>query len=189
MTSLSLPELAHLTIHTVINVEVCSPVSTDYIAIPAETETVAQRIENGKKTALTELQRGDSKAAHLLGFFGAVLAGVLTLTRTGMSPAGLVLLYLAAAPTAAAVVLLLWTLRPNLSGGGHAGFTRWAMFTATPAQLVSDLERTERHDLEDQAHHLAVLSALAVAKYRRITTAVGLLLIGLTVTALALIAA
>lgn len=163
--------------------------TTDYIAVPADTDPVAERITAGKTTVLTELQRGDAKAAHLLGFFGAVLAGVVALTRTGVSSAGLALLYLAAAPTAAAVVLLLWTLRPNLSGSGHAGFTRWARFTAKPADLVTDLDRAERHDLEDSAYHLAVLSELAVAKYRRIATAVGLLLLGLAVTALALIAA
>ena len=162
--------------------------STEYVAIPAEHETLAKHLSVGKKTVRVELQRADAKASQLLAFFGAVLAGVLTLTRTGISPAASALLYLAALPTAAAVVLLLVTLCPNLAGSGHAGFTRWARFTHRPDELLTDLDRSERHHLEDEAYHLAVLSDIAVRKYRRTTTAVGLLLIGLGLTGFALIA-
>lgn len=161
---------------------------SEYIAVPAETDTAAEAVAAGKQTVLTELQRGDAKATSLLGLFGAFFAGVIALTRTGASVSATVLLLLAALPTGAAVVLLLWTIRPRLPGA-YAGFTRWALFEGNPAGLVDDIDRTAQHDLDDEAHHLAVLSRLAVTKYERINTAVVLLLAGMALAVLALFVA
>ncbi|WP_433868453.1 Pycsar system effector family protein [Saccharopolyspora sp. CA-218241] len=116
------------------------------------------------------------------------MAGIIALTRTNVSVPGLVLLYLAAIPATAAVVLLLWTIRPYL-GSAHTGFLRWALFTGDAAALVEDFDRRLAKDTQHEAEHLAVLSALAVAKYRRIAGAVALLLTALPIAALALIAA
>lgn len=161
----------------------------DFITIPTtECDRARQALIEGEQTVLIELQRGDAKAANLLTFFGAVLAGVVVLAQVRVSPATVVLLHLAAIPTAAAVVMLLWVLRPVIAGT-RAGFTRWAQFTTAPAALVTDLSRPRHQHIEDQAHHVAVLSALMVTKYRRITIAVHLLLTGLAITALALLAA
>lgn len=163
----------------------------DYITTPTNrfaTDRAREALVEGEQTVLVELQRGDTKASNLLTFFGAVLAGVVVLAQTRVSPAAIALLYLAAIPTAAAVVLLLWVLRP-VFGGTRAGFTRWAQFTDASAALVADLARPRAQHIEDRAHHLAVLSALVTAKYRRITVAVHLLLLGMAITALALLAA
>ncbi|MEV6226530.1 Pycsar system effector family protein [Saccharopolyspora shandongensis] len=146
----------------------------EYVAVPA----VAERIEKGRGDVTLQLQRADAKAQSLLGLVVGVLAGTIGLTRTGVSPAALVLLCLAAIPTAAAVVFLLWVIRPCL-GGAHAGFVRWAMFAGETQALLADLERPEQQQTGHAAHELAVLSRLAVTKYERIASAIYLLLLGL----------
>ena len=163
--------------------------TTEYIAIPADTDPDAERIAAAKETVQAQIQRADAKATSLLSFFGGALAGVLALPLAGISQAATVLLYLAALPTAASVVLLLWVIRPYLGGSAQTGFTRWSLFVADPAALVADLDRPCKQSTEDQAHHLAVLSRLAMAKYERIAHAVYLLLTGLAIAALALLAA
>jgi hypothetical protein len=153
----------------------------EYVAVPA----VAERIEKGRTDVTLQLQRADTKAQSLLGLVVGVLAGTVGLTRTGVSPAALVLLCLAALPTAAAVVFLLWVIRPHL-GGAHAGFTRWAHFVGESEALLADLDRPTQQTAGHAAHELAVLSHLAVTKYERITRAVYLLLLGLALALLAL---
>ncbi|WP_258348273.1 Pycsar system effector family protein [Saccharopolyspora gregorii] len=161
---------------------------TEYIAATADRTKIAARVTDAKTSVSAELQRGDAKASYLLGLFGAVLAGVVALMRSEVSTAAMVLLTMAAIPTAAAVVLLLWVLRPNLNGQGcRSGFLRWAAFLQDPAALANDFDRPRRAN--DEAHHLAVLSVLAITKYQRIAIAIYCLLTGLTLTALALIAA
>lgn len=161
---------------------------TEYIAAHCDRTELIDRVTDAKASVLTELQRGDTKASYLLGLFGAVLAGVIHLLRSGVSTPAAVLLFLAALPTAAAVVLLLVVLLPRVVvGTGRAGFTRFAAFLRDPEALVDDFDRSQRAD--DEAHHLAVLSTLAITKYQRIAAAIYCLLTGLGITALALIAA
>ncbi|MEV0089125.1 Pycsar system effector family protein [Saccharopolyspora sp. NPDC050642] len=147
---------------------------TNYVAVPAPAEHIAA----GRQDVQAQLQRADTKAQALLGLTVGVLAGVAGLTRTGVSPAALVLLCLAAIPTATAVGFLLWVIRPYL-GGAHAGFVRWAHFVGETEALLADLDRPEEQTTGHAAHELAVLSRLAVTKYERIAWSVYLLLIGL----------
>ncbi|GAA4828307.1 hypothetical protein GCM10025787_03320 [Saccharopolyspora rosea] len=151
----------------------------EYVSVPAVAVTEYRR------DVQDQLRRADTKAQALLGLTVGVLAGVAGLTRTGVSPAALVLLCLAALPTAAAVAFLLLVIRPYL-GGAHAGFVRWALFTDNPAALLEDLDRPAKQSLGDAAHELATLSRLAVGKYERITIATYLLLAGLALAVPAL---
>lgn len=153
----------------------------EYVAVPA----VADRLAEDRQNVQDQLRRADTKAQALLGLTVGVLAGVAGFTRTGVSPAALVLLCLAALPTAAAVAFLLLVIRPHL-GGAHAGFVRWALFTDNPTALLEDLDRPAKQTLGDAAHELATLSRLAMGKYERIAIAVYLLLAGLALAVPAL---
>lgn len=146
----------------------------EYVAVPG----VMERIDQGRSEVTTQLQRADTKAQGLLALVVGVLAGVVGMTRTGVAAPALVLLCLAAIPTAAAVVFLLHVIRPNL-GGAYAGFLRWAHFVGEAEALLADLERHEKHTAGHAAAELAFLSRLAVTKYERITYAIYLLLLGL----------
>lgn len=140
----------------------------------------ADRIARNKTGVVEELKRADAKAQILLGLIVGILAGIVGLTRTGVSPAAGVLLVLAALPAAAAVVLLALTIRPVL-GGAHAGFVRWAHFDGEPDALLIDLDRPQHVETGHAAAELAKLSRLAVRKYERITYAVYLFLLSLAI--------
>ncbi|MFF9626635.1 Pycsar system effector family protein [Streptomyces griseosporeus] len=115
-----------------------------------------------------EIARTDTKTALLLAFVGAVLAGAWTVARDlpltvpaiVAGGAGLALLVVAAS-------LLLWSVRPNLSG--RHGFPLWATLTADEigAAVTTDL-----------AADIAGLSRLAVAKFTCLRRAVDLTLTG-----------
>ncbi|MFJ2963345.1 Pycsar system effector family protein [Streptomyces collinus] len=116
-----------------------------------------------------EITRTDSKTALLLAFVGAVLAGTWTVARElpltvpacVVGGAGLVALVGAGG-------LLLWSVRPNLSG--RHGFPLWATLTAE--------EIKEATDARDLAADIGGLSRLAVAKFRGLRRAVNLTLAG-----------
>src|SRR5450755_2610561 len=117
--------------------------------------------------ARTEIARTDAKAGTLLTLATGALAGLVTLARAGHPAAPVVvLLWLAAALTGTALGLLLMVVRPRL------GRTR-TMFADHQALLTAP-------DLPGwQEGRLRLLSALAVAKHRRLRRAVDLLLAGL----------
>ncbi|MGW1678548.1 Pycsar system effector family protein [Saccharopolyspora sp. NPDC002376] len=151
--------------------------------VPASSQ--ADRIAQNKTSVVEELKRADTKAQILLGLIVGTLAGIVGLTRTGVSTAAEVLLVLAAIPAAAAVVFLALTIRPFL-GGAQAGFVRWAHFVGEPEALLADLERPAQLETGHAAAELAKLSRLAVNKYERIAYAVYLFLLALAVALLAL---
>lgn len=160
-------------------------VRAEFVAVPAdqhhdETLTAAENVVR------EELRRTDTKATSLLGLFGAALAGVLALIAAHPGTLATVLLHFAALPIAVAVVLLLAVLRPGLLTLAAHGFPRWACFRTDPAALLADL--ADPGALLGRAEVLAELSAAVGAKYRRIRTAVHLLLAGLGLLALAVLA-
>ncbi|GAA2690585.1 MULTISPECIES: Pycsar system effector family protein [Actinosynnema] len=128
-----------------------------------------------------ELRKGDTKALGLLGLFGAGLAAVVALYRDDVAFPATVLLFLAALPMGSALAFLLLTVRPWLEGTG--GFLRWAAYHREPEAVIADLADATPAEL---AHELVGLSVLAVNRYRRIRTAVHLLLPALALIALAL---
>ncbi|MDT0474583.1 DUF5706 domain-containing protein [Streptomyces sp. DSM 41014] len=115
-----------------------------------------------------EITRTDTKTALLLAFVGAVLAGAFTVARdvpltvpaTVAGGFGLALLV-------GAVGMLLWSVRPNLSG--RHGFPLWATLTAE--EIGAAVAR-------DLAADIAGLSRLAVGKFTCLRRAVDLTLTG-----------
>ncbi|WP_445284504.1 Pycsar system effector family protein [Streptomyces sp. DSM 118148] len=111
-----------------------------------------------------EIARTDNKTALLLAFVGAVLAGAwtvandvtLTLPARIVGGCGMTLLV-------AAAVLLLRSVRPNLSG--RHGFPLWA--TLAPQEIPAAVSG-------DLAADIAGLSRLAVAKFSGLRRAVDL---------------
>ncbi|MFI7038386.1 Pycsar system effector family protein [Microbispora rosea] len=136
-----------------------------------------------------ELARVDAKAGLLVGWAGAALAVVITVTTaatgTNRVPAvALTGLWAAAGLLGVAVVVLLLAVRPRIPRIGGTGFVVHAR-AASPAALLHTLTAA------DAANHLAadvwLLSRLAVAKYRRLRLAVDFLIVALLVLAVALI--
>ncbi|MFK4148076.1 Pycsar system effector family protein [Streptomyces sp. NPDC004065] len=115
-----------------------------------------------------EIARTDNKTALLLAFVGAVLAGAwtvandvtLTLPTRIVGGFGMALLV-------AAAVLLLRSVRPNLSG--RHGFPLWA--TLTPQEIPAAVSG-------DLAADIAGSSRLAVAKFTGLRRAVDLTCVG-----------
>ncbi|MBV2358113.1 integral membrane plasmid transfer protein [Streptomyces sp. J2-1] len=115
-----------------------------------------------------EIARTDNKTGLLLAFVGAVLAGGwsvghgLTLTWPAriIGGTGMAVLLVAAG-------LLLWAVRPNLSG--RHGFPLWATLTAEEITTVV---------AGDLAADVAGLSRLAVKKFTALRRAVDLTLAG-----------
>jgi hypothetical protein len=158
----------------------------EFIAIPTDRHA-ADDLTTEITGVRDELRKADSKALGLLALFGAAMAGVVALTRTEMSTAAAVLLHLAALPIGAALVALLLTVRPNLTGTN--GFLRWAAYHYEPTAVVTDLDTQPPATPTALATELVHISVLAVAKYRRIRLAVHLLLAGLVLLALAVLVA
>jgi hypothetical protein len=147
--------------------------------------TALAALLTAQRDAETHITRADGKATALLGLFGAALAGALALAHTTHTLVATVLLAAATLPLLASVAALLLVLRARL-GGGH-GFTRWALFRQHTDALVEELTLPARHALPRHAALVADLSALALAKYRGVNTAVVLLLAGLGLLTLAVL--
>jgi hypothetical protein len=130
-----------------------------------------------------EIARTDNKAALLLAFVGAVLAGGWTIAKD--APANTAAIVVGGTGTAlliAAAGLLLGSVRPNLGTGHRVGFPLWATLTA------EEIDTELANDRSSQ--HIAALARIAVAKFASLKLAVDLTRTGgaLLITA-ALIAA
>jgi hypothetical protein len=125
-----------------------------------------------------EIARTDNKTALLLAFVGAVLAGAWTIARDlPLNWAAAVAGGFGMGLLIAAAGLLLWSVRPNLSG--RDGFPLWA--TLTPDQITTTVNGG------DLAADIAGLSRLAVIKFTCLRRAVDLTLAGGALLALALL--
>jgi hypothetical protein len=125
-----------------------------------------------------EIERTDGKAGTLLTLATGALAGLLTFARAGHVPlAAVAMLWLATALTTAALAVLLAVVRPCLAGGRRGGML------ADHEQLLT---MTYPAGTDWHVARLRMFSALAVAKHRKIRSAVDLLfaaLAALTVAA------
>ncbi|MER7919419.1 MULTISPECIES: Pycsar system effector family protein [unclassified Streptomyces] len=130
--------------------------------------TTGQSLTAAHAEVKSEISRTDGKTSLLLAFVGAILAGAwsvghglhLTVPARVAGGAGMGLLLVAAG-------LLLWSVRPHLSG--RHGFPLWA--TLTPEQITDTVA-------QDLAADIAGLSRLAVAKFTSLRRAVDLTLAG-----------
>jgi pycsar effector protein len=158
----------------------------EFPAVPTG-QHVADTLTDEITAVRDELRKADTKALGLLALFGAALAGVIALTRTQVSTPAAVLLHLAALPIGAALVALLLTVRPNLSG--TTGFLRWATYRRQPTAVLADLAATPGPVPAVLAAELVHLSVLALGKHQRVRLAVVLLLAGLALLGLAVLVA
>jgi hypothetical protein len=144
------------------------------------------RLQVAHEQARDELRRADTKATTLLSVVGAVLAGVVALTtREHVSIPAMAALWAAAVPIFAAVLVLLAAVRPKLAQFPIPGTWLHATYNG-PAAL---LEASSPAAAQALAADVAVLGGIAVGKYRRIGSAVTLLVIGLGVLAVSLVLA
>lgn len=142
------------------------------------TPAVQQALETECATTRGEISRTDTKAALLVPFNGAALAGLYTTSANPQPPllaqalgaiAGLALL----ASTAYALLVV----RPRLDGRDRASFPAYAREDEQGiARCVAD---------ENKAGKLATLSRIAHHKFRGLSRAINLTLIALPLLAIA----
>lgn len=133
-----------------------------------------------------EIAAANTRAVRLLALFSAALAGALVLAATRSSSASTfseVLLTLAVCPLLGSVAALLAVLYAPMSG--DYGFPRWARYRNQPDALADYLTLPGDQGVHHCSVQLAAFAALAVCKYRRINTAVVLLVAGLVLLAAA----
>lgn len=147
-------------------------------------DQVVARIDKAQADVADQLRRADTKAATLLPLFGGFLAGAVALTTRSLPTAAEAVLWLAAAPMAFSVLLLLSAVRPRISKGVRYGFVHFASYVERPSELL------EQFESETSATTLAVdvcrLSVIARAKYANVRRAVDLLMVGLLLLGVAL---
>lgn len=147
-------------------------------------DQVTARIDKAQADVADQLRRADTKAATLLPLFGGFLAGVVALTTRSLPVAAEAVLWLAAAPMAFSVLLLLSAVRPRISKGARYGFAHFAGYVERPSELLEQFEN------ETSPTVLAVdvcrLSVIAQAKYANVRRAVDLLMAGLLLLGVAL---
>jgi hypothetical protein len=127
----------------------------------------ASAVREALSEVRTELPRADAKAAGLANIAGLALpVELVLLTRAHLSTVAVLAGVVTVAATAAAVALLLLAIRPRLDG--DHGLVRWsrAALNIPP-------------DHQDQGATLVWYSQAAYRKYRRIRTAVDLLLLAI----------
>ncbi|UKL07468.1 Pycsar system effector family protein [Streptomyces sp. NBU3104] len=134
-------------------------------------------------TVTTEIGRTDSKASLLLAFDGAVLAGLASLADKNLPLPAQLAGGAACLTLTTAAVLLLLVVRPNLGGASPApgSFPAWAQLDAATIQ--------DSMSTDTRPARIKVLSAIAVAKYRRLTRAVDTVLVSLALLLLAAVLA
>ncbi|GAA1308109.1 Pycsar system effector family protein [Saccharothrix xinjiangensis] len=146
---------------------------------------MASRVELAHADAAAQIGRADSKAGMLLPLFGGVLAGVVALSTRPLPPVAGVLLWLAAVPALAAVLLLLSVVRPRFSRDDDYGIGFLAGFADRPSQVLAAL--AEPPGEVAQAVDTVRLSVNARGKYRRVQVAVDALMVALLLVASALV--
>ncbi|MFZ3476096.1 Pycsar system effector family protein [Streptomyces sp. 2.9] len=123
-------------------------------------------LAQAQASVLAELGRTDAKAGALLAALALPLA-VLAAALPGHTwpPAATVLMTLGGVGYAAALLLVLATVRPRLPHSARASFRSWADLTPEqlPAALASPAE---------QAATIVMLSRLTRAKYRALRAAI-----------------
>lgn len=192
------PRRAHRAENLTITPEAPEPINLDDYIDPAseqarergqerQSRATLLELEVGQVTAGKACERADAKATALLGLFGAALAAALVLATRPAGGFSTVVLVLATLPLLGAVGALLSVLYARLDG--DHGFPRWATYRRNLPALIDHLTLPSACRIHSHALRLADLSALAVAKYRRVNLAVALLLAGLPLLALAALTA
>ncbi|GAB3157647.1 hypothetical protein GCM10027290_59070 [Micromonospora sonneratiae] len=127
-----------------------------------------------------ELARVDAKASALLAVAGAALTvGLAVLARADLPVSAMVAGCVTVALVGIAVGLLACAVRPRLNGG--YGLVHYA--GSLPGDLLTEATLPPLDTAAELARQLVWLSRTALVKYRRLRTAVDLLLAALVGTA------
>ncbi|MEV7091807.1 Pycsar system effector family protein [Amycolatopsis sp. NPDC051045] len=143
------------------------------------------RVHMAHEQARAELAKADTKVTTLLGLVGLAFSGVVAFTTRQTSVPATVALWVAAAPIFASVLVLLSAVRPRLTQFPTPGTWLDAAYNG-PAAL---LEAGSVPVSTTLAVDTALLGGIAVRKYRQISAAMGLLVVGLALLAAALLLA
>lgn len=144
--------------------------------------TVDQNLDAAVAAVKEEVGRTDNKASLLLAFNGAGLAGLASLASNQLPLNAWTFGGLSAVALGCSASLLLLVVRPNLSGADRASFPYWATLTSED-DLRSVLSEDRRLD------SVAVLSRLAMRKYRRLRLAIDISLGSLALLTIAAVSA
>jgi hypothetical protein len=148
-------------------------------------DQVVARIDSAQADVADQLRRADTKAATLLPLFGGFLAGVVALTTRSLPAVAEVFLWLAAAPMACSVLLLLSAVRPRISKRVRYGFAHFASYVERPSDLLEQFQNEP--PAVARAVDVCHLSVIAQAKYAGVRRAVDLLYVGLLLLGVALV--
>ncbi|MFE8989487.1 Pycsar system effector family protein [Streptomyces collinus] len=139
---------------------------------PATSDQIDRRLDIAVEALTGTLGRCDNKASVLLALTGAGLAIVVPAAAETDPPAAVLAVGgLGAATWAAAIVLLLLTVRPHLSNDDGASWPHWAQLS--PEEILGRMGSDRR------AHRIRVLSGMARTKFTCLRWAVDLILAGL----------
>lgn len=145
---------------------------------------VPQHVQQAHDHARDELRKADTKVTTLLSLVGAALAGVVALTTRQVSILATVALWTAATPIFASVLVLLSALRPRLSNPTPGTWLDAALNGPSTLLAAPEMPSADRVALDT-----AQIGRIALCKYRRISRAVTLLFLGLSLLAVALVLA
>lgn len=150
------------------------------MTLSTESSVTDKNLDAACTAVTTEIVRTDNKASLLLAFDGAVLAGLASLADKDLPLPAQLVGGAAGLALAAAAVLLLLVVRPNLGGRTPApgSFPYWARLDAAAIRASMDDDT--------RGARIKALSTIAVAKYQRLARAVDTILASL---ALLLVAA
>ncbi|MFI9206404.1 Pycsar system effector family protein [Streptomyces sp. NPDC053048] len=143
------------------------------------------RLAEADGTVHKEIERSEPKASAILSAFSLPLA-VLVATIPGhhLPPAAAVLVAIGALGLAAAMIAVLLTIRPRITGAPRGTFLYWATLDPSrPQDLIDDL--LDDHRAEDVIR----LAKLAREKHRRTRLAINTTVAALVALDLALLAA
>lgn len=151
---------------------------------PAPTP-VPEGLSTARTQVTAELTRADAKATTLLSLVGVALAGIVALTGRPIPVAAEIAVWCSGAPILAAVLVLLSAIRPRLDNVVPGTWLYAAEHG--PARLLTSLTTSDDSTATVIAHDLCTLAVIARTKYRRIKTAVTLVVLGLAVLTVALV--
>jgi hypothetical protein len=151
--------------------------------VPKELDIDA-RLDAATGTVLAEISRTDAKSGVLLTSFSLPLAALVAAVPGKALPGvSAVLVGVGTVGLVAAMLVVLFAVRPRLGGAARGSFLYWSLCT-TPDELLADLQAPA-----DRATHVVHLSRIAKRKYKGLRLAGDITAASLVALAAALLSA
>lgn len=144
-------------------------------------------VESAFADVVAQVGQANGKATGLLPLFGGAVVGVVALSTRAMPVAAQLLLWPAAGCALAAVLMLLWVVRPQFTDRDDNGFPFLARFADRPSALLEVLRGREGPGDVALAVHTVRLAVIVRRKYVRVRAAVDLIVMAVLLVAVALI--